>query len=172
MTKAGYCAICERNVWLTADGSCSSGHGPDQVSGAYDAPEPPPPPESQAPPSTPASSAPARKSRTGLIIGIAALVLFLLTCCCATIAVGIAIPAFTAAKVRAEQRTCFSNQRNIAAAAETYMATNQSYPAAISELVPDLLKTTPACPAGGKYEYDPESGRAPCSVHGSYEVDD
>jgi len=35
MPKAGFCAECGANVWLTEDGSCHKGHPAEQVSGVY-----------------------------------------------------------------------------------------------------------------------------------------
>jgi len=40
MAKAGYCSECGANTWLQADGSCTNGHSPACISGAYDAPLP------------------------------------------------------------------------------------------------------------------------------------
>jgi hypothetical protein len=37
MANAGYCDECGGNVWIGPDGSCASGHGPEHVSGHYDA---------------------------------------------------------------------------------------------------------------------------------------
>jgi hypothetical protein len=37
VAHAGYCDRCGGNVWLGPDGSCASGHGPEHVSGHYDA---------------------------------------------------------------------------------------------------------------------------------------
>ena len=37
MTKAGYCAMCKKNVWLRDDGSCEFGHGKSSISNLYEA---------------------------------------------------------------------------------------------------------------------------------------
>lgn len=42
MAKAGYCSQCGQNVWLTADGSCSQGHGSECISNVYDSVPPAP----------------------------------------------------------------------------------------------------------------------------------
>lgn len=36
MAKAGYCSVCNENVYLTDDGSCPKGHPSNCVSGIYD----------------------------------------------------------------------------------------------------------------------------------------
>ena len=41
--KAGYCKVCEKNVWLNADGGCVSGHPPNCIVGVYDPSAPSPP---------------------------------------------------------------------------------------------------------------------------------
>lgn len=40
MARAGYCAECGGNVWLSDSGGCASGHAPESVSGAYEAESP------------------------------------------------------------------------------------------------------------------------------------
>jgi hypothetical protein len=37
MAKAGWCDVCESNVWLTEDGNCPEGHDGSHVSGVYEA---------------------------------------------------------------------------------------------------------------------------------------
>jgi|GEM_PF-2477570 len=39
MPKAGWCADCETNVWLTEEGGCVNGHAPDRVSSVYETKE-------------------------------------------------------------------------------------------------------------------------------------
>jgi len=91
MAKAGYCSECGRNVYLTPEGACEQGHGPECISLTYDVVAPPT--ESQpASPSAPAESArpvypsgPAvpvtpPRNRTGLVVMI--VVILLLLCAC------------------------------------------------------------------------------------------
>ena len=40
MPKAGMCAQCGSNVWLTEEGSCVNGHDPSQITGVYEADAP------------------------------------------------------------------------------------------------------------------------------------
>jgi hypothetical protein len=40
MAKAGFCSGCQSNVWLTASGTCSAGHGADCISNVYEAAAP------------------------------------------------------------------------------------------------------------------------------------
>lgn len=51
MARAGYCSACGRNCWISADGRCQNGHGPEHVSGVYEVPESAiaEPPEAKAP---------------------------------------------------------------------------------------------------------------------------
>lgn len=37
MAKAGLCAQCGANVWLTEEGACPNGHDASQISGVYEA---------------------------------------------------------------------------------------------------------------------------------------
>jgi len=39
MAKAAWCAACNANVYVTDDGTCPQGHGPENLSNFYDAPE-------------------------------------------------------------------------------------------------------------------------------------
>ena len=68
------------------------------------------------------------------------------------ILVAIAIPVFNAAKANAQKKSCFANQRTIEGAAQTFAADSAtgSLPTAVADLVPTYIKTTPACPAGGR----------------------
>ncbi len=36
MPKAGMCALCGTNVWLTESGGCPAGHDASQISGVYE----------------------------------------------------------------------------------------------------------------------------------------
>jgi hypothetical protein len=96
MPKAAFCSQCGENVYLTEDGRCPKGHGPESLSNYYDAPSPEPvaqgPVEEPVPaavPGTPAPGgpppgAPAKKSNKTLII-VLAVVAVLLLCACAFI---------------------------------------------------------------------------------------
>lgn len=39
MAKAGFCAQCDANVWLTPEGACMNGHGADQIRDVYEVPD-------------------------------------------------------------------------------------------------------------------------------------
>ena len=41
MAQAAYCSQCKANVYVTEDGRCPNGHGPESLSGHYDVPEAP-----------------------------------------------------------------------------------------------------------------------------------
>lgn len=107
MARAGFCSACGANVWLTPEGGCSNGHGPEFVSGSYETdpptPAPAPTPAQAAASATPvAPAAPAQtyidefgrsvdqfgdplpekpKKKTGLIIAIVLLALIFLCGC-------------------------------------------------------------------------------------------
>jgi hypothetical protein len=100
MAKAGYCSECGRNVRLTPEGACGSGHGPECVSGAYEASEPPSATEQDVPPvptpvagaggaaaegqpvypSMPALPVTPPRNRTGLVVIVVVILLLLLAC--------------------------------------------------------------------------------------------
>jgi hypothetical protein len=93
MPQAAYCAQCGENVYVTDEGKCPNGHGPEHLSGYYDAPEPARPDrgpvEDAAPsavPGTPAPTATKGGSKLPLILAIVAIVLLL--CCCVSVVVG------------------------------------------------------------------------------------
>ena len=64
------------------------------------------------------------------------------------ILVAIAIPVFNTAKTNAQRRACFSNQRTIEGAANTFAAENSTPPASLTGLKPNYIKDEPSCPAG------------------------
>ncbi len=76
MAKAAYCSQCGTNVYVTGEGRCPSGHGPESLSGYYEVAE-------AVPTQTPAVT-PTKKSSAPLIIGIviAVVVLCGLASCC------------------------------------------------------------------------------------------
>jgi prepilin-type N-terminal cleavage/methylation domain-containing protein len=92
------------------------------------------------------------------------------------ILVAIAIPVFNAARDRAQERACFSNQRQLEGAAQTWAADdilNDISAVTVNDLVPDFIKVTPACPGGGAaYAFINGVGGdgtlSPCTVHGHY----
>lgn len=99
MAKAGYCSECGRNVYVTPEGACELGHGPECVSDVYEVPEPEAAAES-APSQEPTASAssherttrqpvyPAapvlpiapQRNRTGLVVVVVSIVLLLCAC--------------------------------------------------------------------------------------------
>ncbi|GEM_PF-6864879 len=76
MAKAAHCSQCGTNVYVTEDGRCPSGHGPESLSNYYEVTE------------TAATQAPAetgaKRSNTALIVGIVIAVVLLcgLGSCC------------------------------------------------------------------------------------------
>jgi type IV pilus assembly protein PilA len=62
------------------------------------------------------------------------------------ILIAIAIPVFNAARDKAEERTCHSNQRMIEGAFQTYYASNEVTSVALGDYVPDFIAETPYCP--------------------------
>lgn len=109
---------------------------------------------------------PAKKN--GAVIAIilaAAFFMFVFIC---GILVAIAIPVFNAAKINAQTKSCYANERTIEGAAQTYLAENGTLPQTIDTLVPTFIGKTPVCPAEGAYTWDPDAGTVTCSVHGHY----
>ncbi len=91
MAQVAYCSQCGKNVYVTPDGRCPQGHGPEYLSNYSESTDQPPPTDPgtgipQAPPpgaSMPPADAtygappPQKKSKVGLIIGIILLVFVL-----------------------------------------------------------------------------------------------
>jgi len=89
MTRAGFCTECGDNVYLTDEGACPEGHGPECIRDEYDVEEAPSataedvvPAEEQAAPFAPAPVVPVgevapKHNRTGLAVFAAAAVLLL-----------------------------------------------------------------------------------------------
>jgi len=95
MAQVAYCSQCGENVWVTPDGRCPKGHGPESLSNYFEAPEDPAQPVVTQPgtglPQTPepgdvispagaayaGGQPPQKKSKTGLIIGIVVALLLL-----------------------------------------------------------------------------------------------
>lgn len=82
VARAGWCADCGANVWLTPEGACPQGHGPASITGAYDVPEQETPPAvgSVAAPAAPAQPR-ARSSKRGVVLVVLGVVVALLACC-------------------------------------------------------------------------------------------
>lgn len=162
MAQAGFCSGCGDNVWLNADGSCSKGHAAACVSGAYEAPQPQPVP-----------LAPQRRSRAGLVLGIAAGLVAALFLC--GILSAIAVPVFLNASSNAAEKSCFANQRTVEGASDTYLIENDGtalpsdWTGLMSVLVPKYIKAVPECPSGGVYSATTTADgliEVTCSIHG------
>lgn len=107
--------------------------------------------------------------------------------------VAIAIPVYAASRNRAEQRTCFSNQRIVEGAAQTYSSDHDEDVSALAGVVTGghplveayIFHQPPRCPsspepadpatadeAHGAYTLDDEGNVAPCTfgtpAHGAY----
>lgn len=53
------------------------------------------------------------------------------------------------------REACRGNRRHLAAALTMYCSEHGKYPETVSQLVPEYLPKTVACPAGGKYTHEP-----------------
>ena len=95
------------------------------------------------------------------------------------ILVAIAIPVFNAARARAEERTCFANQRTVEGAVQQYLADDAGNVigdlATAADLVPDFLAQEPLCPTtdasysiGADGLVDGTPGTNGCDTHGHY----
>ncbi len=173
MAKAGNCSQCGGNQWLNESGGCVAGHGPECISGVYEIDRPPAPPAWPAP--APEPSRPAKKTPIWIIVAVVLLLLAVPGCGVLT---AIAIPVFNASKANAQKRACLANMMVVEGATMTYVASNDGaavpsdWNSAMRALVPTYIKTAPRCPAGGTYEWIPDSsaeagGYVRCSIHGT-----
>jgi len=105
MAQAAYCSECGTNVFVTADGRCPQGHGPECLSNYTDTtdqpvstapetglPQAPPPGSSMPPVASEYAQPPQKKSKLGLIIGLIFLVFVL--CGCGVAALAFFIPGW------------------------------------------------------------------------------
>ncbi len=74
MRKAGYCTVCNENVYLAADGSCSKGHPSNCITGVYDVLEEGETARSTATPKT-ADSTGQLFGAIGIILGLSSLMM-------------------------------------------------------------------------------------------------
>lgn len=64
----------------------------------------------------------------------------------------IALPSFFNARVRSQRSVCIDHLRQISGAKDQYaLFNNGAAPGSIGDLVPQILRKEPTCPAGGKY---------------------
>lgn len=87
------------------------------------------------------------------------------------ILVAIAIPIFSGVRERAGMKACFTNERTIEGAYNTYISVNDpagltDWPSLMAHLVPEQLYKEPTCPGGGTYTWS--VNHVVCSKHGSY----
>ena len=118
--------------------------------------------------SFPVAPASAGKPRNPALVAIIVVAVLVMLMFCCGILTAIAVPVFNAAKINAEKKSCYANERTIEGAALTYQADSDELPASIEALVPTYIKENPMCPVAGPYEYDPEIGAAECVDHGHY----
>jgi prepilin-type N-terminal cleavage/methylation domain-containing protein len=110
-----------------------------------------------------------RSDRGFTLVELAVVVLIL------GILVGIAIPVYQSAQSNAKKRACFSNQRFIEGAAQTYSAQNGGYIALLQGVVDVahplvitmIFRRPPRCPSAP----EPASIDDPDAAHGAYTLD-
>lgn len=158
MAKAGYCDVCGENVWLADDGSCAKGgHTREHISNAHDEEPPAAPPPAPAP----------KRRKLAVTVALVLSVLLGVVLLCGLI-VAIAVPAFHTPRMSANQKTCFANQRTVLTAFKSYRANGGKDVVTMDELVAAaLLDKVPACPDGGKYQWDPLTHEIRCTIHGT-----
>jgi prepilin-type N-terminal cleavage/methylation domain-containing protein len=93
------------------------------------------------------------------------------------ILVAIAIPVFNAAKAKAEEKSCFANERTLEGAYQSYLAgdgaslAGQNYATYTGNLVTaKYVQAVPVCKAGGAYTATVTSSTAniDCGTHGHF----
>lgn len=81
----------------------------------------------------------------------------------------IAIPNFVRARQRAQAEACVANLRQIEGAMQVFAVDTGAADTAVptwAQLVPDYIRTQPACPGGGAYSVGTTavSGRPTCTI--------
>ena len=77
----------------------------------------------------------------------------------------IAVPSFMKARENSIASACQNNLRQISGAKDEYaLAHTNQMPAALGDLVPDYIKATPKCRAGGAYTLGNASTEPSCSA--------
>lgn len=166
MAKAGYCSKCGVNTWLNASGGCAAGHGPECVSGVYEA-----------------APAPTAKQSSSLVLLIVLPLIAMVSVLVLGILVAVAIPVFSASKANAQKRACIANMRTVEGAAMAFEATHEGEELAgdwtrlMSQVCPEFISSPPACIVGGTYVWVPSpdslaGGYAQCSIHGRVAVEE
>lgn len=164
MARAGYCQMCQKNVWLAPDGSCSNGHAAGYITGIYDTDQP----------AAPEVAPPARRTRIrpGIIIAVVLVSLLMVACCVGLTVFGTLGPVyFGEAQQDAAKMQCFAQQKVLEGSALTYAAEHDNVlPPDLEALVPEYLDELPVCPSDGAYVYEVTGTDAfiACDLHGSY----
>ncbi len=79
----------------------------------------------------------------------------------------IAVPSFMKARENSQRASCINNLRLIDGAKDQYaLDHNNTCPTALTDLVPDYIKTTPVCKANGNYTISGLGTNPTCSVSG------
>lgn len=85
------------------------------------------------------------------------------------ILLAIAVPNFVRARESSRTKACISNLKQIDAAKEQWaMDNNKSNgdACAMTDLVPNYIKSTPSCPSGGTYTVGNVGANPTCSIAG------
>jgi prepilin-type N-terminal cleavage/methylation domain-containing protein len=87
------------------------------------------------------------------------------------ILLAIAVPNFLRARETSRAKSCAGNLRQIETAKEQWAMDNKKgatdTPALATDLVPNYIKTAPACPSAGTYTPGDMSTRPTCSIGGT-----
>ena len=86
----------------------------------------------------------------------------------------VAIPNFVKYRKASQASACIANLKQIQSAKEQWMMSHTTVPSALTDIAGDkdkLLKTTPACPAGGTYTIGADDVDPTCSL-GKVDADD
>lgn len=79
----------------------------------------------------------------------------------------IAIPSYMRARLESMKQVCVENLRNIAGAKDQYALAHNGATPTLAQLVPELNKRDPICPAGGSYDIGPLENDPECVPCGS-----
>lgn len=119
---------------------------------------------------------------SAIINVIILMVIVVIAASCSSESDQVGYEVYKAASGSAEMKTCQANRRTVVSAANTYAASEESYPTAMTDLYPNFIDDDfndsdngytgadgEACPSGGTITWNWDKNTPPrpvCSIHG------